>query len=198
MRITGGEFSGRRIVAPRGVATRPTTDKVRAAMFNILRHGGFAPPLQGARVLDLFAGSGALGLEAASHGARFILFVDESAAARAAIRANVEALGLGGMSRIWRRDVTRMGRCAPMRPFDLAFLDPPYGKGLGEKALAALASGGWLKPGALVVLEESARADLAPLSGFTPVDAREYGDTRVHFLRHERGGGAGQDSSSHF
>ncbi len=184
MRITGGEFSGRGITAPRGSATRPTTDKVRAAIFNILRHADFAPGLQGARILDAFAGSGALGLEAASHGACFVLFVDASAAARAAIRANVEALGLGGMSRIWRRDATRMGRCAPMRPFDLAFLDPPYGKGLGEKALEALASGGWLKPGALAVLEESTRAQLALPSRFTPMDVRDYGSTRVHFLRH--------------
>ena len=183
MRITGGEFSGRRIVAPRGSATRPTTDKVRAAMFNILRHADFAPPLQGARILDAFAGSGALGLEAASHGASFVLFVDVSATARAAIRANVEALGLGGMSRIWRRDATRMGRCAPMRPFDVAFLDPPYGKGLGEAALVALASGGWLKSGALVALEESGKARIVPPQGFEAVDGRAYGGTRVHFLR---------------
>lgn len=184
MRVTGGEFRGRAIKAPKGRATRPTTDRVREAVFNILRHADFAPPIAGARVLDGFAGSGALGLEAASRGARFVLFVEQAAAARAMIRENIEALGLAGRAKIWRRDITRMGRAAPMKPFDLVFLDPPYGRGLAEEALKALAEGGWLKTGALAVIEESAKANFSPPPGFEEQDTRAYGDTKVHFARY--------------
>ena len=185
MRITGGSLGGRKIAAPSGMATRPTTDRLRQALFNILAHGAFAPALEGARVIDLFAGSGALGLEALSRGAAFALFIDEAAAARAAIRRNIEALNLGGRAKIWRRDARRPGRCAPMAPFDLAFLDPPYGKALAEPALAGLAEGGWLRPGALAVVEESARASLSPPPSFTPLESRDYGETRLHFLKME-------------
>ncbi len=200
MRITGGEFGGRRIVTPEGRGTRPTADRVREALFSILGHAGYAPALSGARVLDGFAGSGALGLEAASRGARFVLFVEEAARARAAIRANVEALGLSGRTKIWRRDITRMGRAAPMKPFGLVFLDPPYGHGLAEKALAALAAGGWLVPEALIVVEESARAGFTPPAGFAERDARTYGDTQVRFLTFTgppaQAGGAGGSSEN--
>ncbi len=185
MRIVGGRFRGRGISAPEGRATRPTTDRVREAVFNILEHADFAPALDGARVLDGFAGSGALGLEAASRGARFVLFVETDAKARGIIRANVEALGLSGNTKIWRRDVTRMGRCAPMKPFDVVFLDPPYGRGLGTAALKALSEGGWMQAGALAVVEEEARSPLELPAGFTLADRRTYGDTAVHFLLHE-------------
>ena len=182
VRIIGGRHKGRAIRAPRE-GTRPTTDRVREAIFNVLAHADFAPVLAGARVLDLFAGSGALGLEALSREAGFALLVETDAKARAVIRANVEALGAQGRAKIWRRDATRMGKCAPMPPFDIAFLDPPYGKGLAERALKGLREGGWLKPDALAVVEESAKAGFAPPEGFALLDARAYGDTVVHFLR---------------
>ncbi len=185
MRIIGGEHRGLNIRAPKGMDTRPTTDRVREAMFNVLAHAKFAPPLNGARVLDLFAGSGALGLEALSRGAGFALFVDTEAKARAAIRDNLMRAGLQGRAKIWRREATKMGRCAPMPPFDLSFLDPPYGKGLGERALASLHEGGWLKSGALVVVEESARQAFEPPQSYRLVDRRTYGDTAVHFLVHD-------------
>ncbi len=182
MRIIGGKHRGLNIRAPKGMDTRPTTDRVREAMFNVLAHADFAPELAEARVLDLFAGSGALGLEALSRGAGFALFVDTDAKARAAIRDNLVRAGLQGRAKIWRRDATNMGRRAPMPPFDLAFLDPPYGKGLAERALRSLREGGWLKPGALAVVEESARSDFKPPEPFRALDVREYGDTAVHFL----------------
>jgi 16S rRNA (guanine966-N2)-methyltransferase len=130
-------------------------------------------------VLDLFAGSGALGLEALSRGARFALFIEESAAARAAIRRNVEALSLTGATKIWRRDATRLGEAGNLQPFDLIFCDPPYGKGLGERALAAAAEGGWVAQGAVAVLEERADQDIAWPAPFAEIDRRRYGDTAI-------------------
>ncbi|HHN73497.1 MAG TPA: 16S rRNA (guanine(966)-N(2))-methyltransferase RsmD [Thermopetrobacter sp.] len=183
MRIIAGTFRGRRIVAPAGRDTRPTTDRVREAIFNVLAHAAWAPALAGARVLDLFAGSGAMGLEAASRGAAFVLFMETDAAARAAIRRNIEELGLSARTRLWRRDATRPGHVASMPPFDLAFLDPPWGRGLAGRALAALRGGGWLSPGAVTVLEESARSDFAVPQGYVLRDVREHGDARVHFLQ---------------
>src|SRR5580765_3936952 len=134
MRVVGGRLRGRALTAPKSQAIRPTADRLRESLFNILVHG-YGDPVSGARVLDLFAGTGALGLEAISRGAAFALFVDDGAEARALLRANVEALGLGGVTRIFRRDATKLGPAHPVEPFDLAFLDPPYGKGLAEKAL---------------------------------------------------------------
>jgi 16S rRNA (guanine966-N2)-methyltransferase len=157
---------------------------VREAIFNILAHGGAAAQIEGARVLDLFAGTGALGLEALSRGARFCLFVDERAEARGLIRRNADALGVIGQCKIWRRDATRLGPCAPQPPYDLAFIDPPYGKGLAEKALKSLVEGGWLGPKATAVVEESARSDIGFPPGITLADERVYGDTKVLFLRY--------------
>ena len=182
MRIVGGEFRGRPLTAPSGWATRPTADRLRQTVFDILAHGGYGGVVAGARVLDLFAGTGALGLEALSRGAAYALFVEEDVSARAAIRTNVEALGLTGRTRIFRRDATRLGPAGTVAPFSLVFADPPYGKGLGEQALASALAGGWLVPGALVVLEESAAAEIAPLPGFDRVDTRHVGDTQVVFL----------------
>jgi 16S rRNA (guanine966-N2)-methyltransferase len=156
---------------------------VREAVFNVLAHGIEGFGLEDARVLDLFAGTGALGLEALSRGARFALFVDEAAAARAAIRRNAETLEVTGQIKIWRRDATKLGPCAPLAPFGLAFIDPPYGRGLGEAALAQLVAGGWLAPGAVVVVEEADRATVAAPDGLEVLDSRAYGDTRVLFLR---------------
>ena len=183
MRIVAGNFRAKRIEAPKGLATRPTSDRVRQALFNVLEHGAPQFDFTNARVLDLFAGSGALGLEALSRGARFCLFVEESADARAAIRRNVEALSLTGTSKIWRRDATKLGEAGSMQPFDLVFLDPPYGKGLGLGALQSAASGGWIRDGAIAVLEERADAEVEPPASFEELDARVYGVTKIVVMR---------------
>lgn len=185
MRIVSGALRGRTLKTPPGDATRPTSDRTRQAVFNILEHAPWAPELHGARVIDLFAGSGALGFEAISRGAAFALFVETDEAARGAIRENIDALSLFGATRIHRRDATDLGLkpASAGDPFDLAFLDPPYRKGLGEKALEGLAAGGWLKPGAVVVFERASdEPDVAP-AGFEALDARDYGAARVQFLR---------------
>src|SRR5215468_8167293 len=152
MRIVGGRLGGRTLAAPKSQNIRPTSDRLRESLFNILAHR-YGEAITGARVLDLFAGTGALGLEAISRGAAFALFVDDGAEARALIRANVEALGLGGVTRIFRRDATALGAAHPLEPFSLVFVDPPYGKGLAERALAAAHAGGWLTADALIVVE---------------------------------------------
>ena len=182
MRIVGGRHRGTQLAGPKTQAIRPTSDRLRESLFNILAHG-LDDPVEGARVLDLFSGTGALGLEALSRGARFCLFVEEAAEARGLIHANVEKLALTGVTKLWRRDATKLGRCAPMEPFDLAFLDPPYGKGLADAALVAMVEGGWMKRGALVVVEETAAADLVVPDAFETVDEREQGETRLTFLR---------------
>src|SRR6201989_2637417 len=150
MRVVGGRLKGRPLASPSSRDIRPTADRLRESLFNILVHA-YDNPIADARVLDLFAGTCALGIEAVSRGAKFTLFVDNGAEARALLRNNVEALGLGGVTKVYRRDATDLGPAHPMEPFALAFLDPPYGKGMAEKALASLRMGGWLVPGALVV-----------------------------------------------
>jgi 16S rRNA (guanine966-N2)-methyltransferase len=183
MRIVAGKFRTRRIEAPKGLATRPTSDRVRQALFNVLEHGAPQFDFANARVLDLFAGSGALGLEAMSRGARFCLFVEESADARASIRRNVEALSLTGVTKIWRRDATKLGETGTLAPFDLIFLDPPYGKGLGLRALQSAAAGGWIKDGAVAVLEDRADAEIELPAAFRGLDARVYGETKIVVMR---------------
>jgi 16S rRNA (guanine966-N2)-methyltransferase len=184
MRIVSGRFRGRALAAPADMRIRPTSDRVRESVFNILSHGINGFELVGARVIDLFAGTGALGLEAVSRGAAFALFVEEAPVARGLIRQNVENFGLTGETRIFRRDATDLGAAGTMAPFHLAFLDPPYGKGLGQRALAALAAGGWLVPQAIIVLEERAGTELAFPPAFTLLETRTYGDTGVTFLRY--------------
>src|SRR5579862_4646285 len=157
MRVVGGSLRGRALAAPKSQSIRPTADRLREALFNILIHA-YDDPIGGARVLDLFAGTGALGIEALSRGAAFALFVDDGAEARALMRENVAALGLGGASRIFRRDATRLGDVHPLEPFTLAFLDPPYRQGLAERALVSARAGAWLTPDALIVVEEAADA----------------------------------------
>jgi 16S rRNA (guanine966-N2)-methyltransferase len=181
MRIVGGEFRGRPLAAPRGDAIRPTADRTREAVFNLIMHR-FPEKLESARVLDLFAGTGALGLEAISRGAAHCLFIEDSAEGRGLIRTNVEAFGLQGRTKIFRRDASRLGEVGTIEPFGLLFADPPYGKGLAEKALASALAGGWLKPGALCVVEESASAAFAPGEGFSILDERSYGDTIIRFI----------------
>ncbi len=184
MRIIGGTRRGLKLAEVGAGDTaahlRPTSDRVREAIFNLLMNGPHGNPVEGARVLDLFAGTGALGLEALSRGAARVAFVDDGAAARALLRANIEKMQAMGTTDVWRRDATRMG---PNRGpgYTLVFLDPPYGKGLGEAALASLAEGGWLAPGALVVWEEGAAP--VPPEGFTLLDRRRYGDTTVTLLK---------------
>src|SRR5215218_6524667 len=184
MRIVGGRLRGRAFAGPTSDRVRPTSDRLRETIFNVLAHA-YGDPVAGARVLDLFAGTGAMGLEALSRGGAFALFVDDSAEARGLIRANVEALGLGGETRLFRRDATRMGKAAPNAPFSLVFCDPPYGKGLGPRALASCAEGGWLAPGAPVVVEEAQGVEVALPEGFTELQRRDYGETKVVFGRYE-------------
>src|SRR3954447_10405239 len=136
MRIVGGRLRGRALAAPKTQAIRPTADRLRESLFNILMHA-YGDPITGARVMDLFAGTGALGLEALSRGAAFALFVDDGAEARGIVRENIEALGLGGATRLFRRDVPRLGTAGPRPPFELVFCDPPYGRSLAAPALAS-------------------------------------------------------------
>ncbi len=187
MRIVGGSSRGLKLAevgaGDPAAHLRPTTDRVREAIFNLLINGRVAQsgdPVTGARVLDLFAGTGALGLEALSRGAARVAFVDDGAASRALLRRNIELMRAMGATDVWRRDATSMG---PNRGagYNLVFLDPPYGKGLGEKALASCITGGWLAPGALLVWEESAPPAIP--EGFEELDQRRYGDTLITMLR---------------
>jgi 16S rRNA (guanine966-N2)-methyltransferase len=189
VRVVAGRFKGKLLTAPAGEGTRPTSDRARQAVFNILEHATWSPGLQGLRVIDLFAGSGALGVEALSRGAVFCLFVETDEAARGAIRANLETMtpdsSLFGATRVHRRDATDLGvrPGSAGAPFDLAFLDPPYRKGLGERALQGLADGGWLAPGAIAVWEQAAdEAGVTP-EAYELLDERTYGAARVQFLR---------------
>jgi len=182
MRIVGGKFRGRSLKGPSSKAIRPTSDRLRESIFNILVHA-YADPITDARVLDLFAGTGALGLEAMSRGAAYALFVEEAAEARALIRENVESLALTGASKIFRRDAAKLGDMGPMQPFDLVFCDPPYGHGLTEKSLLAARKGKWLAPSALVVVEEAVKAGFQTPEGFEELDRRAYDDTELVIVR---------------
>ena len=182
MRVVGGRLRGRVLAPPSTQATRPTADRLREALFNILVHA-YGDPVTGARVLDLFAGTGALGIEALSRGAAFALFIDAGVEARALLRENVTALGLGGQSRIFRRDATKLGVMQAVAPFSLVFLDPPYGQGLAEKALTSAREGGWLAPGALIVVEETVRSHFAAPEHFEELERRSYDETEFVFVR---------------
>jgi 16S rRNA (guanine966-N2)-methyltransferase len=182
MRVVGGSLRGRALAAPGDASIRPTADRLRENLFNILAHA-YGDPVNGARVLDLFAGTGALGIEALSRGAAFALFIDADAQARALIRENTAALGLGGTSRIFRRDAAKLGPVHPLEPFTLAFLDPPYLHGLAEKALASARDGGWLASGAFIVVEEATKAALATPAGFAELERRRYDESELIFLR---------------
>lgn len=183
MRIIAGNFKGQRLASvgkgDSAAHLRPTTDRTRESLFNILGGGAFGDPITGARVLDLFAGTGALGLEALSRGAAHVTFVDDGLKARALLRENISLTRSAGATRVFRRNATRLGPA--QAPFDLIFMDPPYGKGLGELALASAIAGGWLSPGALVVWEDS--APVQPPEGADLLGNRRYGDTGISFLR---------------
>jgi 16S rRNA (guanine966-N2)-methyltransferase len=182
MRIVAGRFRGAALATPKGQDIRPTSDRVRESVFNILAHG-LDVAIDGARVLDLFAGTGALGLEAMSRGAAFALFVEESAEARGLIRRNAETLGVMGATKIYRRDATRLGEVGTLAPFGLVFADPPYGRQFGEAALAAALEGGWMLPGAVAVIEESADAPFKTPEAFALLDTRIYGGTAIYFVQ---------------
>src|ERR1044072_6391282 len=181
MRIVGGRLRGRVLAAPKSQAIRPTADRLRESLFNILAHA-YGDPVADARVLALFAGTGALGLEAISRGAAFAQFVDDGAEARALMRQNVEALGLAAVTKIFRRDATTLVPAHPVEPLSLAFLDPPYGKGFAEKALASMREGAWLTPDATVVVEGETSAFKAP-EGYEEMERRAYDDTEITILR---------------
>jgi 16S rRNA (guanine966-N2)-methyltransferase len=184
MRVVGGRLKGRNLASPSSQAIRPTADRLRESLFNILVHA-YDNPILDARVLDLFAGTGALGIEAVSRGAGFTLFVDNGAEARALLRNNVETLGLGGVTKVYRRDATDLGPAHPVEPFSLVFLDPPYRMKLAEKAVASLRDGGWLTPAALLVVEEAKSAEFVSPDGFEELERRAYDDTEFTFLRAE-------------
>lgn len=183
MRIVGGKFRGRSISAPEGSDTRPTTDRVREAVFNRLEHGVPGFSIDGTRVLDLFAGTGALGLEALSRGAKHAHFIDNSDTARGLIRRNADTLGVIGQCKLWRRDAACLGSCTPMSPYSLVFLDPPYNKGLAERALTSLTTGSWLAENAVVVVEEAANVDVAVPDELTLLGDHRYGDTKILTLQ---------------
>lgn len=184
MRVVGGTLRGRALAAPSSDAVRPTTDRVREALFNVIAHAH--PDALEGRVIDLFAGTGALGIEALSRGCPSALFVDSSAEGRGLLRRNVDALGLGGRAKISRRDATALGALGRDEAFVLAFLDPPYGRELGERAAASLVAGDWLAPGALLVLEEERGRVPDRLPGFERSDRRSFGGTDIGFFRRER------------
>jgi 16S rRNA (guanine966-N2)-methyltransferase len=181
MRIVAGKFRGKALTSPSDLSIRPTADRVRESMFNILS-SRLGPVFDGVRVLDLFAGTGALGLEALSRGAAHVTFVDMAAEARGLIRDHIEAFGAGGITKLLRRDATALGTPGSLKPFNLVFLDPPYGQGLGERALAHIAANGWLAPDATLVFEESIDVTVEIPPGFALDDRREYGAAAVHFL----------------
>ncbi|WP_430912394.1 16S rRNA (guanine(966)-N(2))-methyltransferase RsmD [Methylobacterium sp. sgz302541] len=186
MRIVGGALKGRRLAGPRTDAIRPTSDRLREALFNVLAHA-YADAVDGARVLDLFAGTGALSFEAISRGAAYALLVDEGSEARALIRENIEALGLEGATRLFRRDAGKLGASGPSGRFDLVFCDPPYGRDLAPRALVSAAAGGWLSPDALVIVEEAASAALVLPPAFSELERRSYGETVVAIARYAEG-----------
>lgn len=184
MRIIGGTRKGLRLASvgkgDSAAHLRPTSDRVRESLFNVLANGHHFDPVTNARVLDLFAGTGALGFEALSRGASHVTFVDDGTSARALLRDNTARMQAGGAVKVFRRDATRLGPCKGV-PFSLVFLDPPYGKGLGERAITAAKSGAWLAPEALIVWEEN--TPVCPPPGTELLDARRYGDTHVTFLK---------------
>jgi 16S rRNA (guanine966-N2)-methyltransferase len=182
MRIVSGRLRGRPLAAPTSQNVRPTADRLRESLFNVLMHA-YGDPVTGARVLDLFAGTGALGIEALSRGASYCLFVDDGAEARALLRANVETLGLAGITRIFRRDATKLGPAYPIEPFSLVFADPPYRRTLGGTALRSARDGGWLTADALIVVEEAADAGFATPEGFEELERRRYDDTEFVIMR---------------
>ncbi|MBU2533891.1 MAG: 16S rRNA (guanine(966)-N(2))-methyltransferase RsmD [Alphaproteobacteria bacterium] len=188
MRIVGGRLKGRALATPKDERVRPTSDRVREAVFNILDHGIEDFAVTGAHVLDLFAGTGALGVEALSRGAAQCVFVENTAASRALIQENISTLGLGGVATIFRRSALDLGAASRRASFNLVFADPPYGAGHGEAAIRSAVDGGWLADGAVIVLEESAAAEINWPAGCQEIDRRRYGQTQITIGRYRAGG----------
>lgn len=182
MRIVGGKFRGRPLATPQSNAIRPTTDRTRESLFNILMHK-YADRIEGGRVLDLFAGTGALGLETISRGARYGVFIEESAEGRGLLRQNIENFGLQGQTKVFRRNACQLGAAGTLEPFDVVFADPPYGQGLGEQALQSALDGNWLNSDAIIILEEEADAVLSLDERFVIEDERDYGLTTIRLIR---------------
>lgn len=182
MRIVAGKFRGKQLETPKSDDIRPTADRVREAVFSIIG-SRIGPNLDGLYVLDLFAGTGAMGLEALSRGAAHCVFVDTGIEARGLIRGHIESFGLGGQTKLLKRDATDLGPVERIKPAALVFADPPYGKGLGEKAVASALAGGWIAPGALIVLEERKGTTINPPEGTELLDSRDYGDTTIALLQ---------------
>jgi 16S rRNA (guanine966-N2)-methyltransferase len=183
MRIVTGSLRGRNIITPSGRNTRPTSDQTRESIFNILSHAEWAPELDGAIVADIFAGSGALGLEAISRGAEFCLFVETEPKARGAIRDNIDKMGLFGCTRLHRHDATKL-KIAPGNlrgPFTHIFMDPPYNKGLWRPVLSRLKEQGLVAENGVIILEESKDAEIDP-RGFEVLADKTWGAARVLFL----------------
>jgi 16S rRNA (guanine966-N2)-methyltransferase len=187
MRIVGGRLRGKALLTPKDDTVRPTSDQVREAVFNILEHGIEDFEIGGVNVLDMFSGTGALGMEALSRGAAQGVFVDNASASRALIQENILALGLGGTATIFRRSALDLGAAYRKLSFGLVFADPPYGKGLGEQAIAAAIASGWLADGAVIVLEEAADAEVVWPDGCTALDQRKYGKTQIVIARYDAG-----------
>ena len=185
LRIVAGALKGRALASPKTDAIRPTSERHRGALFDIILHGQ-GLTIEGVRVLDLFAGTGALGIEALSRGAVFGLFVEEGVEGRGLLRENVHALGLQGRTKIFRRDATSLGAAGTIEPFGLVLADPPYGRRLGERALGSALAGGWLTPEALCVLEEGRDAPFDLPQGFDLLDERVMGETALRFLTPSR------------
>lgn len=181
MRIVAGRFRGKQLTPPKSDDIRPTTDRVRESLFNILS-SRLGPHFEGIKVLDLFAGTGALGLEAMSRGAQFCAFVDTGIEARGLIRDHIVNFGLGGQTKLLKRDATSLGPIEKFQPFDLVFLDPPYGKGLGEQALISARDGGWLASDATIIWEERKGVSVEVPDAFTLEDERDYADTTIRIL----------------
>lgn len=181
MRIVAGKFRGKQLDTPKSDDIRPTADRVREAVFSIIG-SRLGPDLSGHRVLDLFAGTGALGLEALSRGADIAVFVDTGIEARGLIRGHIESFGVGGQTKLLKRDATDLGPVERLKPATLVFVDPPYGKGLGEKAIVAALAGGWVEKGALIVLEERKGLEIVAPEDTEIIDRRDYGDTAVTLL----------------
>lgn len=182
MRIVGGKFRGRSLQAPKSDAIRPTTDRIRESLFNVIMHN-YGDSLDNTRVLDLFAGTGALGIEALSRGARFALFIENSIEGRGLLRQNIENFSLQGHSKVYRRDAAELGSIGSLTPFDMVFADPPYGCGFGEKAAAGLVAGGWLSPSGLLVLEEDKDSAPENLDGFELLETKSYAGTKIGIFR---------------
>ncbi|GBQ20857.1 N-6 adenine-specific DNA methylase [Gluconacetobacter sacchari DSM 12717] len=186
MRIVAGQWRGRALAAPPGRTTRPTADRVRQALFDMLLHAPWSggERMAHARVLDGFAGTGALGLEALSRGAPHCVFFETDRTALAVLRANIAACGARDRATVRAGDVTRPPPAA--QACDLLLLDPPYGQGLPERTLAALARTGWIAPGALIVIETGAEEPLPtghPILEAAPLAERRHGAARLSIWR---------------